>query len=258
MSWNVAEYERFSAERARPFFDLVSRIPNAAIRSVVDLGCGTGELTRALAERWPGAVVLGLDNSPEMLTAARPRAIPGRLQFEPGDAGRFHPAAPVDCLVANAVLQWLPDHDTLIPALAAMLAPDGTLAVQMPANFDAPSHTLLRTVASNGPWADRLRATLRAEPVQPLPVYTDLLLRLGLHVEAWETTYHHLLDGEDAVLNWVRGTALRPVLGVLEPSERADFEARYGAALRAAYPRTAHGTWFPFRRIFFVARRVSR
>src|SRR5215468_1441278 len=135
MHWNVAVYEQFSSERARPFLDLVARIPDGRVTSVVDLGCGTGEMTRLLAERWPQAVVLGVDNSPEMLAAARPRSIPGRLSFEAGDAGRFHPAAPVDVLVSNATLHWLPNHEHLIPRLADCVAPGGTLAIQMPGNF---------------------------------------------------------------------------------------------------------------------------
>jgi trans-aconitate 2-methyltransferase len=255
MHWNVSVYEEFASERARPFLDLLGRVPDGRVESAVDLGCGTGEMTRLLAERWPGAVVLGVDNSPEMLAAARPRAIPGRLSFEPGDAGRFRPAAPVDLLLSNAALHWVPRHDALVPRLAQAVAPGGVLAVQMPANFDAPSHALLRAVAADGPWADKLAGVLAPEPVLPLAAYVDQLLGLGFTVDAWETTYVHILGGDDPVLGWVRGTALRPVLDALGPDESAAFVERYGARLRAAYPAGPRGTLFPFRRIFFVARR---
>jgi trans-aconitate 2-methyltransferase len=257
MNWNVAVYEQFASERARPFLDLVGRIPDGPVRSVVDLGCGTGEMTRLLVERWPEAVVLGVDSSPEMLAAARPRAIPGRLHFEPGDAGRFQPAAPVDVLISNATLHWLPDHERLIPRLAGCVGRGGTLAIQMPGNFDAPSHTLMRAVAADGPWAQALAAVLRPDPVQPLAFYAETLLGLGFSVDAWETTYLHVLHGADPVLAWVRGTALRPVLGALGPDQAAAFVARYAERLRAAYPAGPAGTLFPFRRVFFVARRTS-
>lgn len=261
MHWNVTEYERFSDERARPFHDLVDRIPTAgAVASVVDLGCGTGELTRTLCDRFPQAVILGVDNSPEMLTAARARGIPGRLQFEAGDAGRFRASSPVNVLVSNAALQWVPDHERLVPQLAAAVAPGGFLAVQMPSNFDAPSHTLLYETAAEAPWADTLAPVLRVPPVRPIGFYVETLLGLGFSVDAWETTYIHVLRGEDAVLGWTRGTALRPVLDALDPATAEAFVARYAAKLRAAYPSLAGeaGTLFPFRRIFFVARYVAR
>jgi len=256
MHWNVPEYERFRDERSRPFFDLVERIPPGERKSVVDLGCGTGELTQSLCKRFAGAVVLGVDNSPEMLAAARARAIPGRLQFEAGDAGRFRPSSPVEIIVSNAALQWLPDHERLIAGLAAAVAPGGVLAVQMPANFGAPSHLLLRETAAEAPWADALAGVVREEPVKPLGFYVATLIGLGFAVDAWETTYIHVLAGADPVLGWVRGTALRPVLQALDAAAGDAFAARYGAKLRAAYPSVAgNGTLFPFRRIFFVARR---
>jgi trans-aconitate 2-methyltransferase len=257
MAWDVAVYERFAGERARPFLDLVARVPDGPVASVVDLGCGTGELTRLLLDRWPAAFVLGIDNSAAMLAAARPRALAGRLAFEAGDAGRFQPATPVDRLISNAVLHWVPDHDALIPRLAGAVAPGGVLAVQMPANFDAPSHQLMRAVAADGPWAPKLARVIAAEPVRPLGFYVETLCGLGLAVDGWETTYLHQLAGPDPVLGWVRGTALRPVLDALDPDESAAFVARYGAELRAAYPPGRHGTLFPFRRIFFVARRPA-
>jgi trans-aconitate 2-methyltransferase len=257
MHWNVSEYERFSGERSRPFHDLIARVPPGTAASVVDLGCGTGELTRTLCDRFPEAVVLGVDNSPEMLAAARARAIPGKLQFEAGDAGRFRASSPVDVLVSNAALHWVPDHARLVPQLAASVAPGGFLAVQLPASFDAPSHTLLAETAAEAPWADRLAPVLREPPVRPLGFYVEILLGLGFTVDAWETTYVHILGGADPVLGWTRGTALRPVLETLDHDAAEAFLARYAARLRAAYPplATEAGTLFPFRRIFFVARR---
>jgi len=262
MHWNVTDYERFHDERARPFFDLVARIPPVTARSVVDLGCGTGALTSTLLDRFPGAVVLGVDNSPEMLTAARSRAVAGRLQFEAGDAGRFRPAAPIDVLVSNAALHWVPDHDKLLPRLAEVVAPGGVLAVQMPFNFDAPSHTLLYETAAEGPWADALARVQRDPPVRPLGFYAETLIRLGFTVDGWETTYLHVFRGADPVLGWVRGTALRPVLDTLDAEAAAAFIAAYAAKLRAAYPALENGkengediTLFPFRRMFFVARK---
>jgi trans-aconitate 2-methyltransferase len=220
-----------------------------------DRGGGTGELTRTLVERWPSAVVLGMDSSAEMLAAARARAIPGRLSFEPGDVARFRPVEPMDRLVSNAVLHWVPDHAALLPRLGAAVAPDGVLAIQMPANHDAPSHVLLRATAEDGPWAQALAGLLRADAVQPLAFYAETLGALGFTVDAWDTIYLHILQGADPVLGWVRGTALRPVLDALGPDEAAEFQARYGERLRAAYPSGPLGTLFPFRRRFIVARK---
>jgi trans-aconitate 2-methyltransferase len=258
MHWNVSDYERFRNERARPFFDLIDRLPTGPYHSIIDLGCGTGELTRALAERYSGAVVLGVDNSPEMLAAARPRGIPGRLQFEAGDAARFRPAYPVDLIVSNATLQWVPDHAEVVPRLANAVGKNGVLAVQMPANFDAPSHALLRETAAEPAWADELRGVVRPEPVAPLTFYVDILTDLGFSVDAWETTYIHILTGPDPVLGWVRGTALRPVLDALDAHSAEAFVERYAEKLRAAYRAGRRGgTLFPFRRIFFIARRLT-
>jgi trans-aconitate 2-methyltransferase len=257
MRWNVAQYEKFAGERARPFFDLVGRVPDGKVASVIDLGCGTGELTVTLAERWPEAHVLGVDNSPDMLAAARPRAIPGRLQFEPGDAARFRPA-PVDRIISNAVLHWVPDHATLFPRLAAAVAPGGALAVQMPANFDSPSHTVARAIAADGPWADKLVGKVQPVHVEPVETYARMLLDLGFVVDAWETTYLHVLAGADPVVQWIKGTALRPVLNALGPDETEAFLARCAAGLAAAYPPGPDGrTLFPFRRMFIVAVRPA-
>lgn len=256
MAWDVAQYETYRDERARPFIDLVSRIPNARPRTVIDLGCGTGELTRGLLDRWPDARIVGVDNSAEMLAAAAPRAVEGRLRFVAGDARSYAADEPVDVLLSNAVLHWVPDHAPLLERLVAQLAPGGTLAVQMPSNFDAASHMLIAETAADGPWAAKLAGAAHHAAVHPLPWYGERLLAAGLEVDAWETVYLHVLRGDDAVLEWVKGTALRPVLALLTAEERPRFLDAYGARLRAAYPRGEHGTLFPFRRMFFVARKV--
>jgi trans-aconitate 2-methyltransferase len=192
-----------------------------------------------------------------MLAAAASRQIPGRLTFAAGDARSFTPERPVDLVVSNAALHWVPDHDVLLGHLLAMLAPGGVLAVQMPANFDAASHMLLAETAADGPWADRLAGAGHHAAVHPLSFYAERLLDAGLDVDAWETVYLHVLPGDDAVLSWTKGTALRPVLALLSDEEQPRFLAAYAARLRAAYPRASHGTLFPFRRIFFVARKPS-
>jgi trans-aconitate 2-methyltransferase len=248
MRWDPAQYARYGSERARPFVDLVSRIGAEAPRTVVDLGCGDGSTTALLAQRWPAATVTGLDSSAEMIAEA---AVPG-VTFRVGDVRDWRPDAEV--IVSNAVLQWVPGHEALLRRWAAALPRGGWLAVQVPGNFAAPSHQALRSLATSARWA--LAGVLPDEPPVLDPAgYADLLLDEGLAVDAWETTYLHLLPGDDAVLQWVRGTALRPVLAALPEERRAAFEAEYAAALRAAYPRGAHGTPFPFRRVFVVATR---
>lgn len=254
--WDVRQYERYRDERSRPFFDLLARVPLKSARSIVDLGCGSGELTRALLDRWPDATVTGVDTSDEMLAAAAPRAIAGRLEFVRADVATWSPPRPVDLLLSNAALQWVPDHDRLVPRLVAMLAPGGALAVQMPANFAAPSHTLLTEIAGAGPWAARFRETWRAAPAQPLQSYISRLQGLGCSVDAWETVYHHVLQGPDAVLEWMKGTGARPALALLEEADRPAFLAMYAKRLRDVYPETPQGTILPFRRIFFVAARA--
>lgn len=245
--WDVRQYERYRDERSRPFFDLLGRVPERDYDEVVDLGCGSGELTLALSERWPRARVSGVDNSAEMLAAARPRAVAGRVEFVDGDAAAWSGRA--DLLFSNATLQWVADHDALIPRLATT-AP--VVAMQMPSNFDAPSHVLLAETAREGPWAAKLAAGWRANCVKPLGWYVETLLALGFDVDAWETVYQHVLPGDDPVLEWTKGTALRPVLKLLDAGERGAFESAYAAKLRKAYPKTGGRTVFPFKRIFIV------
>jgi trans-aconitate 2-methyltransferase len=254
--WDADQYERFRGERSRPFFDLLSRIPDQSYRSIIDLGCGTGDLTAALADHWPEARVHGVDLSEEMLAPARNRTEARRLDFLKGDLATWRPDAPADLIVSNAAIQWVQDHDAVFRHVASYLAPKGVLAVQMPANFESPSHTLLKKLSSSKRWAETLKKALRHDVVQPLASYVELGWALGLKVDAWETVYQHVLPGKDAVLEWMKGTGLRPVMKALEGADREAFLAAYGKKLRTVYPETPQGTQFPFRRIFFVARKA--
>jgi trans-aconitate 2-methyltransferase len=255
-TWDPSQYLLFATYRERPFDELVARIPLRAPARVVDLGCGPGTATARLAERWPAAEIVGLDNSPAMIDRASAAVIPGRLHFELGDVRTWAPSTPVDVVVSNAVLQWVPGHEDLLGGFLAALTPGGALAFSVPANFDTPIHTELRALVLSGRWTIPTEGVLRADAVLSPAGYLERLHALGAEPDVWETTYQQVLAGPDAVLEWARGTALRPVLSVLAPQERADFEAEYGAALRVAYPVDAEGrTVLPFRRIFAVARR---
>ncbi|MPY94540.1 MAG: trans-aconitate 2-methyltransferase [Acidimicrobiia bacterium] len=256
--WDPATYLTFEDERSRPFVDLLSRVGAKAPADVVDLGSGPGQLTATLAARWPSAQVLGVDSSAEMLASAAPLTEPGRLAFAEGDAATWEPPGPVDVLVSNATLQWVPGHRALLTRYVSWLRPEGWLAIQVPGNFDAPSHALVRELTESPRWAGALSgAAGRTSPVAGPADYAEDLAALHCRVDAWETTYLHVLAGEDAVLGWVRGTALRPVLARLGPAEQEDFLAELAPRLRGAYPPRPHGTPFPFRRVFVVAQRQA-
>ncbi|HEX4108085.1 MAG TPA: methyltransferase domain-containing protein [Solirubrobacteraceae bacterium] len=250
MRWDPTQYGRFAGPRSRPFFDLVGRVQAPAPARVVDVGCGSGELTVTLAERWPVAEIRGFDSSPEMIERA-PRG--GGVEFAHGSAEEFD-AAGVDVLISNAVLQWVPDHLPLLGAWAQQINPGGWLAFQVPDNFDAPSHVLLREVAEQWP---ALHGRLRRDPVYAPGEYLEHLAAHGLAVDAWQTEYQHVLPGEDAVLEWMRGTAMRPVLTFLDEERAAAFSAQLAARLREAYPRRPYGTVLPFKRTFVVATAAS-
>ena len=254
--WNADQYMKFSDHRDRPFFDLMARVTHENPRSIVDLGCGTGHLTASLLGRWPDTQVTGVDSSPEMLEKAVKYTVPDRLRFVHADVREWTPSSSVDVIVSNAMLQWVPDHERLIPRIAGMVAPEGWLAVQMPANFDAPSHTSLRAVQALEPF-NAFTAELEPRTQQSLGWYIGTLSGLGFVVDAWETTYMQILHGENPVLEWVRGTALRPLLKALPASLHDDFLTEYGARLLEAYPPQPFGTLLPFKRVFFVARRMS-
>jgi trans-aconitate 2-methyltransferase len=257
-SWDPAGYLRFAGERARPFTDLLARVGAVEPGVVVDLGCGEGALTASLADRWPGARVTGVDSSPQMLAAAQAHAVPGRVGFVPGDVRDWQPAEPVDVLVSNAVLHWVPGHAELLRRWAGQLAPGGWLAVQVPGNWTAPTHALLAELCRSPRWADRLAgAAPAADAVLDPAGYLDVLTAAGLAGDAWETTYLHVLSGDDPVLGWVRSTVLRPVLAQLGAADAAELTGVYAAALRGAYPRRPDGTTLlPFRRVFAVGART--
>ncbi|NDU73089.1 trans-aconitate 2-methyltransferase [Actinomadura sp. DSM 109109] len=251
--WDPAQYGVFGAERARPFAELTARLGGAPPARVADLGCGSGELTATLAARWPDAVIDAVDRSPEMIAAARAHAIPGRLAFRVADVASWEPDRPLDLVISNAVLHWVPGHPDLLPRWVGSLAPGGRLAFQVPGNFGAPSHVLLREMGRSERWRAGLGHLQHDAPVLDPAGYVALLAGLGCSVDAWETTYAHVLHGDDPVLEWVKGSALRPVLSALPPAEAEEFLAEYGERLRRAYPAGPHGTVFPFRRIFVIA-----
>lgn len=254
MRWDPDRYLAFSAPRREPAVDLLRRVPLEAPRLIYDLGCGPGSVTALLCERWPAARVIGIDNSPDMLAQAPARC--PRAEWREGDIAAWRPDAPPDLIYSNAALQWLDDHRRLFPRLIAALAPGGVLAVQMPYNSDSPSQRLIAETVESGPWAARLRRRLRPWPMLSPPAYYDLLRASGAEPVIWQTEYLHVLDGDQPVLAWTKGTALRPVLEALDPEERAAFEADYARRLAAAYPPRADGrTLFPFNRLFIIATR---
>ena len=318
--WNPRQYRAYASYRARPFFELLSRVDVTAPAYVVDLGCGPGERTADLAARWPAALIEGIDSSPQMIAEARrtvrerlaprhtaadtkltdadadaaagadagaaqvARAAPSQssvgavghsgdtrdelkrlgdssdsgsgLRFSVGDLAAWVPERPVDVIFSNAALQWVPGHQRLLPGWVEALAPGGRLAFSMPGNFDGPSHRLLRELCLSMRWRDRLGEVNRHNIVDEPVDYFELLSDLGCDVDAWETTYLQVLQGTDPVLEWMKGTALRPALDALpEEGEREKFLAELTLLIREAYPPGPHGTLFPFRRIFVVAGR---
>jgi trans-aconitate 2-methyltransferase len=264
VSWDPARYELYAAQRARPFHDLIAQIPTPAPGRVVDLGCGPGTATATLADRWPGAHVYGLDSSPDMILAATRLTRPGRLEFGLGDLAQWRPAAEtVDVIVSNAALQWVPGHLEALPGWATALRPGGALAIQMPLSRGVAAGEVFRAVATTPPWADRLGAVATGtgprsvSPVRPAEEYLDTLAASGLTVNAWETTYLHVLPGDDPVLDWFAGTGLRPYLDALagDPPALARFRADVAQRLRQEYPRRGYGTVLPFPRLFIVAGR---
>jgi trans-aconitate 2-methyltransferase len=252
MAWNPAQYELFRAARERPGQDLLAAIPPLAPNQIIDLGCGTGYLTRLLGQNYPHARVTGVDNDKAML--AKAAAEPSGITWELGDAAQWRPGRPVDLIFSNAALHWLPDHYALFPELAGALSPGGVMAVQMPRNFNAPSHRLLLELATEGPWAEALDGALDHETVLSADAYYRLLRPHCRQIDIWETEYLHILPGANPVLEWVKGTALLPVMTRLDEDVAATFRDLYAERLRQAYPPERDGhTLFPFRRIFIVA-----
>ncbi|MFD9355943.1 trans-aconitate 2-methyltransferase [Streptomyces sp. NPDC060031] len=266
-TWDPQQYLRHAGHRTRPFLDLLARIPELPARParIADLGCGPGNVTTLLADRWPEARITGFDLSPEMLHRADaehagPTRAGGSLDFRPGDLADWLPEEPYDLIVSNAALQWVPNHPGSFAAWINGLRPGGTFAFQIPGNYTAPSHRLLADLCDTPRWRARLSGHgARYVHFLEAAEYLERLTELGCAVEAWETTYHQLLDGPDPVLDWVKGTALRPVLTALgDDRESVDaFLAEYRDLLRGAYPAGPRGTVFPFRRIFAVARKEA-
>jgi trans-aconitate 2-methyltransferase len=256
MMWDAQQYLKFSDERSRPFGDLLDRIVTTNVKFIADLGCGPGNLTRNLSERWPTARVLGVDNSPEMLEQARSLEIAGRLDFLQADIRSWSPDEPVDLIVSNAAFQWVNDHAALLARLVTFLSSAGTLAVQMPYHFQNPAHLAIEAIKVDPRWRESLWGVgLQQQSVMPLEWYVERLLDLGLTVDAWQTTYIHILSGENPVLEWFKGTALRPLLKALEPKNQAEFLRELGDRLKAAYPVKGSVTLLPFPRVFFAATR---
>ncbi len=260
VGWDPEKYQQFTDERARPAQDLMDRIPQTPANTIVDLGCGAGEQARQLARRWPDATVTGVDSSPEML--ARAQADDAQddtrgIQWMEADIDTWEPPERLDVIYSNAALQWLGHHDELFPVIAGWLNPGGVLAVQMPRNFDAPSHQVMREVAADGAWASRLQGVRDASPVTAPASYYDILHPHVRHLDIWETTYVHVLEGDDPVAHWTRATGLRPFLNALnDDGEREAFFETYAQTLRTHYPQQADGkTLFPFQRLFIVAHR---
>jgi len=252
MSWSAAQYVKFEEERTRPVRDLVARIPNLEAARAADIGCGPGNSTEVLRERYPRAAIVGLDSSPVMIEAARKR-LPD-IAFEVADIAGWGGEG-FDVILANAVIQWLPDHERLLPQLMAKLVPGGSLAVQTPDNLDEPSHRLMREVAADGSWAVKLADAAKARAARHgADWYFRLLRARAARVDIWRTTYFHPLAGARAVVEWVKGTGLRPLIDPLDPAMREAFLARYEAEIARAYPAEPDGTvLLPFSRLFFVA-----
>lgn len=256
--WNAAQYLRFAEERTRPAADLLAHVPLGTADRVIDLGCGPGNSTALLAQRFPKADIVGVDSAPDMLAQAR-RDLPG-LRFVAADIRDFHAEAPPDLIFANAVLQWLPDHATLLPRLVRQLRPGGYLALQMPDNLDEPSHRLMREVAANGPWAASIGDPAAARtPILAVDAYDDLLRGAGCStVDLWRTTYFHPLAGAGAIVAWLQGTGLRPFLAPLSAEHRAGFLTSYEQALGEAYPTRNDGrVLLAFPRLFLIAQRTA-
>jgi trans-aconitate 2-methyltransferase len=256
MSWSAAQYGKFEDERNRPIVDLLTRIPTVDVATAADIGCGPGNSTEFLRARYPQAAIIGMDSSADMIAAAR-RRLPD-IRFEVADIATWADAGPFDVILSNAALQWLPDHETLFPALVDKLAPGGSLAVQMPDNLHEPAHRLMREIAAEGPWAARLADAAKARaPRHDADWYFRLLRGTASGIDVWRTVYHHpLAGGAAAIVEWFKGSGLRPFIDPLDPAEREAYLTRYETAVARAYPAMDDGTvLLPFPRLFIVARR---
>lgn len=252
--WDAGQYLRFADERTRPASDLVGRIDLAAPRRIVDLGCGPGNSTAVLRARWPEAEITGIDTSADMLDKARRGD--ASIRFAVGDIAAWQPDAPCDLVFSNAALQWVGGHEHLIPRLFEGVAPGGQLAVQMPRNHDFATHRLMRQVAAEGKWRDRLAGARDPSPVKPPEFYYDLLAPRAERMVVWETNYIQVMPSVAAIIDWLRGTGLGPFLARLNADERPVFLDRYAALLAEAFPQRSDGRiLLPYPRLFFIASR---
>jgi len=255
-AWDAEHYLRFADARTLPAIDLLSRIGLAVARRIVDLGCGPGNSTAPLKARWPDAAVTGVDSSEELLAAGR-RDHPG-IDFVKGDIANWTATEPTDVVFANASLQWVGDHERLMPRLFAQLAPGGVLAVQMPRNHDFATHRLMRQVAAEGDWRERLMGARDPSPVKTPEFYYDLLVPRAAGFTIWETNYIQIMENVQAIVAWLHGTGLRPFLARLTETERPVFLDRYAALLAAEYPAQADGKiLLPYPRLFFIASKAG-
>lgn len=253
MNWDPEQYLKFVEERRRPALDLIARLGGSCPRNVVDLGCGAGNITRLLAEHWPQARIIGIDSDAAMLRKASSTASP--IDWQKADIAAWRPSVAPDLIFSNAALHWLDDHPQLLPALIAQLADGGVLAVQMPSNFTSPSHQILRKLTDDYRWQQTLGGIEMGKVLTPAE-YHRLLSPHCRHLDIWETTYWQALGGDDAIIEWMKGTTLVPYLSRLDEVAREQFLAAYRAPLAIVYPRTSAGhTLFPFKRVFFVAQR---
>ncbi len=254
-TWDPARYLQFADDRARPFVDLVARV-QVEPATIVDLGCGPGHLTAVLRGRWPEATIHGVDSSPDMIDRANADNADDLTTYELADVAAWTTAEPVDLIVSNALFQWVPDQLGVIRRLAGHVAPGGSFALQVPRNDDAPSHRLLHEISSRPPYGEHTEGLHANRGTRP-EAYLDLFTELGWTVDAWSTTYLHVLPGEDPVFDWISGTGARPILQALPDELRDEFVTDYKAALREAYPTRPWGTVLPFTRTFAVARLES-
>jgi len=253
--WDPTHYLQFAEDRSRPFVDLIARVDGQP-RTIVDLGCGPGHLTEVLRARWPGAQIHGVDSSEDMINQAIADNTDPDATYELAEISTWAPSEPADSIISNALFQWVPDQLAVVERLSDQVAAGGSFALQVPNNFASPSHVLLHEISSRGPYASHTEG-LHEDRATPSESYLDLFTRLGWVVDAWETTYLHVLYGEDPVFEWISGTGARPILQALPVGLREEFVADYKAALREAYPHTPQGTVFPFTRVFAVARRTD-
>jgi len=254
MAWDPSQYLKFANHRLRPAVDLLNRVDLDSPSVVYDLGAGAGNVTELLANRWPDARIIGIDDSEEMLRTASERA--SNIEWEVGDIGTWEPKEPAELIFTNAALHWIEGHTDLFTRLMSSVATGGVFAVQMPRNFGALSHTSISEAALAGSWRNKLEPLLRRAPVEAPPFYIDILSKLSSSLDVWETEYSQILTGENPVKEWTKGTWLMPLLNALEEPERSEFEAAYAELILSRYPKQPDGTTvFPFKRMFIVAKR---